>query len=124
MPRHDLLEAVSQNNAFRILINSRGAVEPLGKQLLQSVMEFFSPAYIHRDTIIIKAGDSVSASLLFVAKGQVKLVTPKYELATVGPGEWFGGEALIEETAGYTAIAEEDTVCLSLNMSCGRGGGA
>lgn len=124
MPRHDLLEAVSQNNAFRILINSRGAVEPLGKQLLQDVMGFFSPAYIHRDTIIIKAGDTVSASLLIVAKGSVKLVTQKFELTTVGPGEWFGGEALIEETAGYTAIAEEDTVCLSLNVSGGGGSGA
>ena len=117
MPRHELLEAVSPNNAFRILINNRGSVEPLPKQLLQDVIEFFSPAYIHRDTIIIKAGDSVSSSLLFVAKGSVKLVTGKYELATVGAGEWFGGEALIEDVSGYTAIAEEDTVCLSLNVS-------
>ena len=120
MPRHELLEAVSPNNAFRILINNRGSVEPLPKQLLQDVIEFFSPAYIHRDTIIIKAGDSVSSSLLFVAKGSVKLVTGKYELATVGVGEWFGGEALIEDVSGYTAIAEEDTVCLSLNVSGGR----
>ena len=120
MPRHELLEAVSPNNAFRILINNRGSVEPLPKQLLQDVIEFFSPAYIHRDTIIIKAGDSVSSSLLFVAKGSVKLVPGKYELATVGVGEWFGGEALIEDVSGYTAIAEEDTVCLSLNASGGR----
>ena len=92
------------------------------EELLDAVLPFFGCSFARRDTIVIKPGDSASASLLLVAKGSVKLVTEKFELATVGPGEWFGGEALIEETAGYTAIAEEDTVCLSLNVSCGRGG--
>ena len=67
--------------------------------------------------VIIKSGDSASSSLLFIVKGQVKLVTNTYQLVTLGPGEWFGGEALIDDVSGYTAIAEDDTVCLSLSVS-------
>ena len=112
-----MMEVASQDNIFRVLINSQGILEPMSKQLLREVSQFFSPAYIHRDTLIIKAGDSASSSLLFVVRGSVKLITEKYELITVGPGQWFGGEALIEDVSGYTAIAEEDTVCLSLNVN-------
>ena len=112
-----MLESVVEDTMFRVLINNRGLVEPMRKLLLSEVFQFFSPSYIHRDTLIIKAGDSTSCSLLFIVKGSVKLVTEKYELTTLGPGQWFGGQALIEEHCGYTAIAEEDTVCLSLNES-------
>jgi cyclic nucleotide-binding domain len=112
-----MINTASQDMLFRILINNRGYIEPMSKQLLQDVAQFFSPAYIHRDTLIIKAGDTSSSSLLFVIRGSVKLITEKYELITVGPGQWFGGEALIEDMSGYTAIAEEDTVCLSLSVS-------
>lgn len=112
-----MINIASQDLLFRVLINNRGLIEPMSKQLLQEVSQFFSPAYIHRDTLIIKAGDTASSSLLFVIRGSVKLITEKYELRTVGPGQWFGGEALIEDMSGYTAIAEEDTVCLSLSVN-------
>ena len=112
-----MLESVVEDTMFRVLINNRGLVEPMRKQLLSEVFQFFSPSYIHRDTLIIKAGDSTSCSLLFIVKGSVKLVTEKYELTTLWPGQWVGGQALIEDHCGYTAIAEEDTVCLSLNES-------
>ena len=115
-----MLETVSRNDLFRILVNSSGMIEPMSKQLLREVAPFFSPAYIHRDTLIIKSGDTSSSSLLFVIRGSVKLITEKYELLTVGPGQWFGGEALIEDMSGYTAFAEEDTVCLSLSVNGGR----
>ena len=119
-----MLDALAGSLFFRMMVNNRGNLQQLSPELLDAVLPFFGCSFARRDTIVIKPGDSASASLLLVAKGSVKLVTEKFELATVGPGEWFGGEALIEETAGYTAIAEEDTVCLSLNVSCGRGGGA
>ena len=112
-----MVESVVQDTMFRILVNNRGLVEPMRKQILMDVFDYFSPSYIHRDTLIIKAGDSSSCSLLFIVKGCVKLMTEKFELATLGPGQWFGGQALIEDHCGYTAIAQEDTVCLSLNVS-------
>ena len=112
-----MVESVVQDTMFRILVNNRGLVEPMRKQILMDVFDYFSPSYIHRDTLIIKAGDSSSCSLLFIVKGSVKLMTEKFELATLGPGQWFGGQALIEDHCGYTAIAQEDTVCLSLNVS-------
>lgn len=102
-----------------MMVNNRGILQPLSSELLSQVMPFFEFSYVRRNTIMIKPGDSASCSLLFVVKGSVKLVTGKYELVTVGAGEWFGGEALIEDVSGYTAIAEEDTVCLSLNASGG-----
>ena len=103
-----------------MMVNNRGILQPLSSELLSQVMPFFGFSYVRRNTIMIKPGDSASCSLLFVVKGSVKLVTGKYELVTVGAGEWFGGgEALIEDVSGYTAIAEEDTVCLSLNASGG-----
>lgn len=117
IPPDAMLETVSRNDLFRILVNSSGMIEPMSKQLLREVAPFFSPAYIHRDTLIIKSGDTSSSSLLFVIRGSVKLITEKYELLTVGPGQWFGGEALIEDMSGYTAVAEEDTVCLSLSVN-------
>ena len=107
-----------------MMVNNRGNLQQLSPEQLEAVLPFFGCAFSRRDTIIIKPGDCSSVSLLLLVKGRVKLVTQKFELATVGPGEWFGGEALIEETAGYTAIAEEDTVCLSLNVSGGGGSGA
>ena len=103
-----------------MMVNNRGILQPLSSELLSQVLPFFGFSYVRRNTIMIKPGDSASSSLLFVVKGGVKLVTNKYELVTVGAGEWFGGEALIEDVSGYTAIAEEDTVCLSLNASGGR----
>lgn len=112
-----MIEAVTQDTMFRVLVNNRGLVEPMRKQILSEVFDYFSPSYIHRDTLIIKAGDSASCSLLFIVKGSVKLMTDKFELATLGRGQWFGGQALIEDRCGYTAIAEEDTVCLSLNVN-------
>ena len=102
-----------------MMVNNRGILQPLASELLSQVMPFFGFSDVRRNTIMIKPGDSASCSLLFVVKGSVKLVTGKYELVTVGAGEWFGGEALIEDVSGYTAIAEEDTVCLSLNASGG-----
>lgn len=117
MTREEMLEAVRGNVFFRMFISNRGNLQPMTEEFLQEVLEFFSPAYIHRDTLIIKAGDSSSSSLLFVVRGSVKLVTESYELTTVRPGQWFGGEALIDDVSGYTAIAEEDTVCLSLSVS-------
>ena len=115
-----MLDALAGSLFFRMMVNNRGNLQQLSPELLDAVLPFFGCSFARRDTIVIKPGDSASASLLLVAKGSVKLVTDKFELATVGPGGWFGGEALIEETAGYTAIAEEDTVCLSLNASGGR----
>ena len=87
---------------------------------INSILPFFAPAYIHSNTVIMKPGDSSICSLLFILQGRVRLMTDKYELKECGPGDWFGGEALIEDTCGYTAIAEEDTVCLSLNASSRR----
>ena len=103
VPPDTMLETVSRNDLFRILVNSSGMIEPMSKQLLREVAPFFSPAYIHRDTLIIKSGDTSSSSLLFVIRGSVKLITEKYELLTVGPGQWFGGEALIEDIAAWIA---------------------
>ena len=113
-----MMKVACQNNLLRMLINNRGFVEPMKKQVLTDASEMFSPAYIHRDTLIIKSGDSSSSSLLFIIRGQVKLVTPKFELITLKPGDWLGGEALIDDVSGYTAIAEDDTVCLSVSTSC------
>lgn len=123
IPREEMFRVACQNTLLRLLVNNRGLIEPMRAQVLNEASEYFSPAYIHRDTLIIKSGDSASASLLFIVKGQVKLVTPKYALATLGPGDWFGGEALIDDVSGYTAIAEDDTVCLSLSVSGRRGAG-
>lgn len=106
-----------QNYLLRLLVNARGLIEPMRPRILNEAGEYFSPAYIHRDTVIIKSGDTTSSSLLFIVKGQVNLLTNKYSLASLGPGQSFGGEALIEDVSGYTAIAEDDTVCLSLSVS-------
>lgn len=117
IPREEMFKVACQNTLLRLLVNNRGLIEPMRAQILAEASEYFSPAYIHRDTLIIKSGDSASSSLLFIVKGQVKLVTNTYQLVTLGPGEWFGGEALIDDVSGYTAIAEDDTVCLSLSVS-------
>ena len=100
-----------------MMINNHGNLQQLTPEFLNEILPFFSPAYIHENTVIMKPGDSAICSLLFILKGRVRLITNKYELREMGPGDWFGGEALIEDECGYTAIAEEDTVCLSMNMS-------
>ena len=104
-----------QNYLLRLLVNARGLIEPMRPRILNEAGEYFSPAYIHRDTVIIKSGDTTSSSLLFIVKGQVKLVTNTYQLVTLGPGEWFGGEALLQEPCYYSAIALSDCVALSLS---------
>ena len=89
IPREEMFKVACQNTLLRLLVNNRGLIEPMRAQILSEASEYFSPAYIHRDTLIIKSGDSASSSLLFIVKG----------------------------VSGYTAIAEDDTVCLSLSVS-------
>ena len=114
--RVETLEAISSSLFFRMMINNRGNLQQMTPEFINDILPFFSPAYIHSNTVLMKPGDSSVCSLLFVIQGSIRLLTDKYELKVIGPGEWCGGEALIEDSCGYTAIAEEDTVCLSLNV--------
>lgn len=113
----ETLEAIGVSLFFRMMVNTRGNLQQMTPEFINSILPFFAPAYIHANTVIMKPGDTSICSLLIVLEGRVRLVTDKYELIQCGPGDWFGGEALIEGECGYTAIAEEDTVCLSLNAS-------
>lgn len=99
------------------MINNRGNLQQMTPELINEVLPFFNPSYIHENTVILKPGDKAICSLLFIIKGSVKLITNSYELKELHPGDWFGGEGLIDETCGYTAIAQEDTICLSLNIN-------
>ena len=50
-------------------------------------------------------------SLLILIRGEVQLLTEKYELKTVHEGEWFGGEGLLDCECGYTSVSTKECVC-------------
>lgn len=104
-----------------MMIDRRGNLQPITSEFLNEILPFFSPAYIHANMVMMKPGDCSNCSLLFILKGHVRLMTENYELKELEPGDWFGGESLIEGRCGYTAITDKETVCLSLNSTSSVG---
>ena len=89
---------------------------------LASLLPYLSFSFIHPNTVITQPTNSHEVSLLILIRGEVQLLTEKYELKTVHEGEWFGGEGLLDCECGYTSVSTKECVsaCVSENSRIGE----
>ncbi|KNB43711.1 endonuclease exonuclease phosphatase [Blastocystis sp. subtype 4] len=102
---------LSSSIFFRYFIPSSGTLEPMDETTLASLLPYLSFSFIHPNTVITQPTNSHEVSLLILIRGEVQLLTEKYELKTVHEGEWFGGEGLLDCECGYTSVSTKECVC-------------
>lgn len=102
---------------FRFFVPSSGSLEPMDETTLISLLPYLSFSFIHPNTVITRPTNSHEVSLLILIRGEVKLLTEKYELKTIHEGEWFGGEGLLDSECGYSSVSTKECVCVSVSES-------
>lgn len=115
MDTETTLSSISRCLFFRFQVNSHGKLRPISESSVSTLLSFFSYSLIRSNTVLLRQGDASNASLMVLVRGSVQCVNEAYEVAQKGKGDWFGGEALLQEPCYYSAIALSDCVALSLS---------
>lgn len=110
----EILTTLSQTPLMRFLV-TQGVLRAFPKEKLPQLLRLLDVTYIRGNSVILRPRDSRSASLLVVVRGEVALLTSRFPLRHVSEGEWFGGEALLGEKSGVTAVSEGECVCVCVS---------
>lgn len=117
LPRAEIFAPFSQSPLMRFLV-TQGVLRAFPKEKLAPILELLEVTYIRGNSVILRPSAG-SASLLVVIRGEVSLLAGRFPLRQVSAGEWFGGEALLGEKSGVTAVSCGDTVCVSVTEASG-----
>lgn len=118
LPQAEILAPFSQSPLMRFLV-TQGVLRAFPKEKLAPILELLDVTYIRGNSVILRPSEGRDASLLVVIRGEVSLLAGRFPLRQVAAGEWFGGEALLGEKSGVTAVSCGDTVCVSVNEASG-----
>ena len=118
LPQAEILAPFSQSPLMRFLV-TQGVLRAFPKEKLAPILELLDVTYIRGNSVILRPSEGSGASLLVVIRGEVSLLAGRFPLRQVSAGEWFGGEALLGEKSGVTAMSCGDTVCVSVSEASG-----
>jgi len=107
------------------LLRQFSLLAPLDETSLSALCAHFQSMRVTRHSEIIRSGET-STSLYFVVDGRLKVVAHSANgreigLAWLGPGDWFGEMALLdEEPRSASVISVTETVLLALPADAAR----
>jgi CRP-like cAMP-binding protein len=104
------------------LLKSNTLLKNMSDRTIQGLAEFLKPRNISDGTIVFEEG-SRGMSMYFVARGRIRIYKntlsgSRRELAVVGPGEFFGEMALVDEVP-RSASTEAIGLCLLFELYIG-----